>query len=110
MGVLVRRGRKDAAGPVARREMEQEFHRRAAKWLRTTVITWPVWALTGAPTGLPRVVADHHHVVASAGIWPAFVMLGGLAGLAKRARRIYTDPVIEAAAADAEAEEAAGLR
>lgn len=87
--------------------MEREFYRRAAKWVGTTLVTWPVWALTGAPTGLPRVVADHHHVVATAGIWPAYLMVGGFAALARKARRLYVNPVLDAIEADAE--EAAGL-
>lgn len=103
MGVLVRRGRKEPGRPVSRREMERQFYRRASKWLGTTAITWPVWVLTGAPMGLPRVIADHHHVVATAGIWPAYLMVGGLADLARRARRLYTEPVLEVAASDAEA-------
>lgn len=104
MGVLVRWGKKEPDRAVSRQAMEREFYRRASKWLATTTITWPVWALTGAPMGLPRVIADHHHVVATAGIWPAYVMVGGLADLARRARRLYTEPVLDAAAADVEGE------
>lgn len=107
MGALVRRGQKEPVGRVTRNEMERAFYRRASKWLGTTVVTWPIWALTGAPLGLPRVVADHHHVVATAGIWPAYLMVAGLADLARRARKLYTDPALEAAAADPEATEGA---
>lgn len=105
MGVLARRGHKDVAAPVPRHEMQKAFYRRAAKWLSTTVVTWPVWALTGAPMGLPRVVADHHHVVATAGIWPVYLMVVGLADLARKARKLYTEPVLEAAAVDTESED-----
>ena len=101
MGVLVRRGRKEPAVPASRSDVEREFYRRATKWLGTTVVTWPVWALTGAPMGLPRVVADHHHVIATAGLWPVYLMVGGIADLATRARKLYAEPLLEAAAADA---------
>jgi hypothetical protein len=104
MGVRDRRGQKDGATPFSRHDMQTAFYRRAAKWLSTTVVTWPVWALTGAPMGLPRVVADHHHVMASAGIWPVYLMVGGLVDLARRARKLYTEPVLEAAVVDAESE------
>lgn len=76
------------------------LYRRGAKWLTTTAITWPVWALTGAPTGLPHATSTPHHLVVSAGIWPVYVMVGGLADIARRTRGLYVDPLIEANTAE----------
>jgi hypothetical protein len=77
--------------PATVRDEELALARRGIRWLGTTAITWPIWALTGAPTGLPRATADHHHVVATLGIWPVYLMVGGLADVARRARRLYVE-------------------
>jgi len=45
----------------------------------------------GAPTGLPHATAVDHHVVATLGIWPLYLTIGGLADVARRARRLYVE-------------------
>jgi hypothetical protein len=42
-----------------------------------------------------------HHVI-SAGIWPAYIMIGGLADLGRRARMLYAQPLIDTALEDTE--------
>lgn len=76
------------------------LQRRARKWLGTTAVTWPIWALTGAATGLPHVIANHHRVDVSLGIWPALLMIGGLADIARMARRVYVQPLVDANGAE----------
>ena len=85
---------------MTRREQELALQRRARRWLATATVTWPIWALTGAPMGLPHGTGDHHHVVISLGMWPAYVMAGGLIDIAKRARRVYVDPIDQTQGAD----------
>jgi len=67
------------------------LQRRSIRWLGTTAVTWSIWALTGAPTGLPHATAVDHHVVATLGIWPLYLTIGGLADVARRARRLYVE-------------------
>jgi hypothetical protein len=93
VSVLVRRRPPAAGTPPTRREQELSLQRRARRWLGTAAVTWPIWALTGAPTGLPHGTGSHHHLVITLGIWPAYVMVGGLADIARRARRIYVEPI-----------------
>lgn len=93
VGLLIRRRNSQVVPPASRQELERQFYRRATKWAGTSVITWSIWALTGAPTWLPHVTESPHHTVVSAGIWPAYIMIGGLADLGRRARQIYVEPV-----------------
>src|SRR4051794_30248101 len=76
VNVLARRRASPVATPRARHEEELSLQRRARRWLGTTAVTWPIWALTGAPTGLPHGSGNHHHIVISLGIWPAYLMIG----------------------------------
>lgn len=100
MGSLARRRVAQAPTPMTRRQAEQSLQQRARSWLGTTAITWPIWALTGARTGLPHVIANHHHVDASLGIWPALLMIGGLVDIARMARRVYVQPLVDANGAE----------
>ena len=95
MNVLVRRRAPAPRTPPTRREQELSLQRRARRWLGTAAFTWPIWALTGAPTGLPHGTGDRHHIVVSLGIWPAYLMIGGLVDIARRARRIYSEPATD---------------
>jgi len=83
-------------GQPSRQQLERAFHRRVVSWLSTTAITWVIWAMAGAPTGLPRGTGGPHHLVITLGIWPAYVMFCGLADLAKRSYQLYAKPLIDA--------------
>src|SRR3954471_14867823 len=93
VNVLARSGAPRVATAPAHHDEELSLQRRARRWLGTTAITWPIWALTGAPTGLPQGTRDHHHLVISLGIWPAYLMIGGIADIARKARHLYIDPI-----------------
>ena len=92
MGLLIRRRNSQVDTIASRQELERQFYRRGTKWAGTSVITWSIWALTGAPTWLPHATRTNHHLVVSAGIWPAYIMIGGLADLGRRARQLYVEP------------------
>lgn len=72
----------------SRRQLEADFQHRARVWAGTSILTWSIWAMTGAHV-TPEVVITHSHAAASAGMWPALVMVCGLGDLAKRASRLY---------------------
>jgi len=74
---------------ATRHQLERRFYARATKWLGTSVVTWTIWGLTGAPTGLPHGTRTGNHTVITLGIWPAYVMVGGLVDIARRARALY---------------------
>ncbi len=78
------------SGPArrSRRQLEADFQHRARVWAGTSILTWSIWAMTGAHV-TPEVVITHSHAAASAGMWPALVMVCGLGDLAKRASRLY---------------------
>jgi hypothetical protein len=102
VGLLARRGSVEVPSPRSRQELQREFYERSSKWLGTSVVTWSIWALTGMPMGLPHVTWMPQHHVISAGIWPAYIMIGGLADLGRRARMLYAQPLIDTALEDTE--------
>jgi hypothetical protein len=50
---------------------------------------WGIWAMTAAPTGVPRVVGTGRGMVATLGIWPLYLMGAGFLDLGRRAYRLY---------------------
>lgn len=90
VGSFLRRSDR-ARLPTSVRDEELALQRRGIKWLSTAAITWPIWAMTGAPVSLPEVTKTHHHIEATLGIWPAYLMVFGLADIARRARRLYVE-------------------
>jgi hypothetical protein len=97
VGLLIRRRYADVDPGASRQDLERQFYRRATRWAGTSAITWTIWAFTGAPHWLPHATATHHHVVASAGIWPAYIMIGGLADLGRLARHLYIESPFDTA-------------
>ena len=53
---------------------------------------WVIWLMSGHPMGLPGVEATGSTVSASLGIFPAWFMLIGLPGLARRAWEVFALP------------------
>ena len=77
------------AGAVERTQQLEDYYRRAAKWAGTSALLWVIWAFTGRPTGIPRLIADHGSAYGTAGLWPAYCLVLGLADLARRARHLF---------------------
>jgi hypothetical protein len=71
------------------RMLERDFQRRCVHWATGSAVLWAIWALTGMPTGAPRVVGSEAGWYATPGLWPALVTLVGLPGLARRAWELY---------------------
>jgi hypothetical protein len=105
VGLLVRRKNSEFEPGASHQELERQFYRRATKWLGTSAITWSIWAFTGAPIWLPHATRTNHHLVVSAGIWPAYIMIGGLADLGRMARHLYVEsPPFDTATDSADSE------
>jgi hypothetical protein len=75
--------------PTTRAGLERDYRRRCVEWAFGSATTWSIWAMTGAPTGVPRVVSSGHGVVATLGIWPLYLMGAGFLDLGRRAYRLY---------------------
>jgi hypothetical protein len=71
---------------------QQDFQRRSVVYATTSAFMWVVWFMSGHPTGLPGVEVVGSTVSASFGVFPAWFMLLGLPGLARRAWEVFALP------------------
>jgi hypothetical protein len=71
---------------------QEDFQRRTVVYATTSAFMWVIWLMSGHPMGLPGVEATGSTVSASLGISPAWFMLIGLPGLARRAWEVFALP------------------
>jgi hypothetical protein len=71
---------------------QQDFQRRSVVYATTSAFMWVIWLMSGHPMGLPGVEATGSSVSANLGIFPAWFMLIGIPGLARRAWEVFALP------------------
>lgn len=64
---------------------QQEFQRNSVVYVTTSGFLWVIWLMSGQPGGLPGVEVVGSTVSASLGVFPAWFMLLGFPGIARRA-------------------------